>query len=110
MKRVEAPSYPISIFIAGSALGAAQCCREYCDKLGFCVTVTKTRYVYTNGESSGLVIGLINYPRFPATPAELWAHAEHLGAILRRRLNQESYSIQSPDRTVWISFHDEDTQ
>lgn len=103
MTRKECPSYPISIFIAGSAKDAGLIVRGYCDDNGFCVTVTETRYVYKGGFNFGVIIGLINYPRFPLNPDELWAHAEKIGALLCRRLNQESYTIQAPDKTVWFS-------
>ncbi len=103
----ETPSYPISIFIGGDAREASLRCRGYCDDVGLCVTVTETRYMYTGGMTFGVIVGLINYPRFPSTPDQLWAHAEALGARLCKGLKQESYTIQAPDKTVCIS-HRED--
>lgn len=108
MKRVEAPSYPVSIFIGGSGKDAAILARGYCDDVGLCVTVTETRYVYTGGLTFGVIVGLINYPRFPSDPATIWAHAEALGEVLCRRLKQESYTIQAPDKTMWFSHRPED--
>lgn len=108
MKRVEVASYPVSIFIGGNAKEAALWARGYCDDVGLCVTVTETRYVYTGGLTFGVVVGLINYPRFPLTGGEIWAHAEALAAILCRGLKQESYTIQAPDKTVWFSHRPED--
>ena len=106
--RAEAPSYPISIFIAGLATQAETTCLDYCDEVGFCVTVTETTYCYTGGESAGVIVGLINYPRFPKSQDEIWQHAEALAERLRVSLKQDSYSIQAPDKTVWISFRDQD--
>ena len=103
MKYVESPSYPVSIFIAGSAMEAETICHDYCDSVGFCVTVTETVYCYTGGEEAGVIVGLINYPRFPSKPAEIWAHAEALGLKLLVGLKQQSFTIQSPDRTKWFS-------
>jgi hypothetical protein len=108
MKRVEVASYPVSIFIAGSAWEAESACLDYCDATGFCVSVTETTYCYTGGEEAGIIIGLINYPRFPKEPHEIWARAEELAAMLRERLGQESYTIQAPDKTVWFSHRAED--
>jgi hypothetical protein len=108
--RAECPSYPVSIFIAGLAKDVALRCRAYCDDVGFCVTVTETRYVYTGGFQFGVIVGLINYPRFPMTPEQIWAHAEALADMLCKRLGQDSYSIQAPDRTVWISYRDQDAR
>jgi hypothetical protein len=103
----ENASYPISIFMAGDISAATDYVRQYCDESGLCVTVTPTSYIYTNGQEAGFVIGLINYPRFPAAPEELWTTAEDVAAYLRERLYQDSYSIQSPDRTVWYSWRKE---
>lgn len=108
MKIVETPSYPVSIFIAGDAMEAESICLDYCDKVGFCVTVTETVYCYTGGEEAGVVVGLINYPRFPSTPEQLWHHASVLAAHLLQGLGQQSYTIQAPDRTLWISHREQD--
>lgn len=98
------PSLPISIFIAGDYDAARQICRDFCDEVGFCVTVTATSYVYTGGEEEGVIVGLINYPRFPKSQAELADKALRLANRLREGLGQESYSIQYPDTTVWHSW------
>ncbi len=90
MTRTEAPSYPNSIFIAGRLWRADQVCRQYCDETGFCVTTTRTLYIYTNGQEPGVIVGLINYPRFPNTPEQLWERAETLAERLRVALEQES--------------------
>lgn len=108
MKIVETKSYPVSIFIAGSAMEAETICLDYCDAVGFCVTVTETAYCYTGGEQAGVIVGLINYPRFPSTPEEIWKHAKALAAQLREQLGQQSYTIQAPDKTLWISHRDSD--
>lgn len=103
MIRKEAPSYPVTIFIAGDPEEAFTDCAAYCDAVGLCVTVTSTTYVYTGGSEVGVAIGLINYPRFPSTPSEIWQRAEALAERLRGHLGQQSYTIQAPDRTVWFS-------
>jgi hypothetical protein len=108
MTRTEAPSYPVTIFIAGSFAEAIEICRQYCDQVGFCVTVDQTVYVYTGGMESGVRIGLINYPRFPKEPDEIRQHAEHLGIRLRLGLKQDSYTIMASDGTVWISHREQE--
>lgn len=108
MKCVEVPSYPASIFIAGDYASAIQTCRTFCDEVGLCVTVTETVYTYTGGQEAGVVVGLINYPRFPSKPEEIFARAEGLAERLCVELGQESYTIQAPDKTVWISYRKED--
>lgn len=98
----ECPSYPVSIFVAGKVLDAAVICRSYCDDVGLCVTVTPTEYMYTGGMEAGVIVGLINYPRFPASAPDIFAKAEELAHRLIEGLGQRSCSIQAPDRTVWI--------
>lgn len=107
MKRVEVPSCPVSIFIAGSVWDAETMCLAYCDEVGLCVTVTETTYCYTGGEEAGVIVGLINYPRFPSTPDAIWQQAEDLAARLCTGLAQKSYTIQAPDKTVWFSHRQE---
>lgn len=108
MRRVKVETYHVQIFIAGSAADIEDQCRTYCDEVGFCVSVTPTTYVYTGGEETGYIIGLINYPRFPSTPERIWQHAETLASRLRLEAGQDSYTIQAPDRTVWYSHRPED--
>jgi len=103
MKRVAVLSYPVSILIAGDVWQAETACLDYCDEVGLCVTVTETTYCYTGGEEAGVIVGLINSPRFPSDPTAIWQRAEQLGSILRERLKQDSYTIQAPDKTVWFS-------
>ncbi|HEX8413388.1 MAG TPA: hypothetical protein VF637_05815 [Sphingomicrobium sp.] len=105
---MEVASYPVSIFIAGSVWDAESACRDFCDEVGFCVTVTETNYCFTGGEEAGVIVGLINYPRFPAEPWEIRNRATDLAALLCDRLKQQSYTIQTPEKTVWISHREED--
>ncbi|RYD68385.1 MAG: hypothetical protein EOP58_00770 [Sphingomonadales bacterium] len=107
MIRAEVPSYPVSIFIAGERWKAEMMCLHYCDDVGLCVTVSEVEYCYTGGQESGVVIGLINYPRFPSAPGAIWQRAEELAARLCDGLSQQSYTIQAPDKTVWFSHRDD---
>lgn len=108
MRIESAPSYPVTIFIGGNMTQAEHICRDYCDEIGLCVTVDFARYIYTGGGEDGVVIGLINYPRFPKSPEEIWALAEALSERLLDGLGQQSYTIQAPDKTVWFSHRPED--
>lgn len=103
--RVET-TYRAQIFMAGDIGQAKQVCREYCKKVGLCVTVTPTDFIYTGGEEAGFVIGLINYPRFPATPEIIEEHAVALANVLRVRLCQHSFSIVTDVNTYWFSERD----
>lgn len=82
---------------------AKQVCREFCFEVGLCVTVDPVSYIYTGGEEAGVRIGLINYPRFPATNDQLRETANNLAERLMHRLCQQSYSIVGSDYTEWLS-------
>lgn len=102
MDRIEqAPTFWATIFMSGPIEQAKQICRQYCLDVGLCVTIEPTLYIYTGGEESGFRVGLINYPRFPASPALLQSHAEELAEKLRDALCQHSYTIMTPKATVW---------
>lgn len=77
-------------------------CREYCDKVGLCVTVTATKFVYKNGMEDGAIVGLINYPRFPKEPHEIKEQALELAGILLEKMEQYKVTIVFPDETVMI--------
>lgn len=101
-------SFPVSIYIAGSYLKALKIAQEYCDSVGYCVTVESNFYVYKDGKEAGVRVGLINYPRFPSDPATIVAKATELAERLRIGLKQESYSIETPHDTMWYSYRKED--
>ena len=61
----QAPSFPVTIYIAGRYPKAIKVVEKYCNEVGYCVTIKPTLYVYKGGEEHGVEVGLINYPRFP---------------------------------------------
>lgn len=97
------PTIRFDIFIAGDFAQAKQACREYCYAVGLCVTVEAVTYIYTGGEEEGVRVGLINYPRFPASRDEIRYKAKELAEKLLDRLCQHSYSLVGPDETEWFS-------
>lgn len=108
MKRVEVPSYPVQIWIAGDHAAAIEHMEQHVQEFPYCVTITPTTYVHTSGTDAGIIVGLINYPRFPAKPEAIWAKAEQIAAFLCEKLGQQSYTIQAADKTVWFSHRPED--
>ncbi len=94
----------VSIFIGGDEATAKQVCREYCTEVGLCVTVEPINYIYSYGEESGVKIGLINYPRFPDTEEGIFGKAESLSHLLLEMLCQRSFTIMTPDKTIWHSL------
>ena len=96
------PTFWAHIYMAGDIDTARCACRQFC-RTGLCVTVTPTDYIYTGGAESGFVIGLINYPRFPSTPDEIIARATDLATLLLDHCCQDSYTIMTPDKTIWMT-------
>ena len=104
----HAKSFPVSIYIAGSYSKALKILQEYCDDVGYCVTLSTTFYVYKGGKEAGVKVGLINYPRFPSDPVNIIAKAIEIAEKLRVGLKQESFSIETPHDTIWYSYRKED--
>ena len=94
----------VRIYIAGDIEQAKQVCREECMAEGLCVTVSPASYIYTGGEESGIVIGLINYPRFPSSPDRIVRRARVLAETLMKRLCQRSFSLMTPQETIRYSI------
>ena len=68
-------------------------CQEYVDKENLCVTVTPTKFFYTNGNECGAIVGLINYPRFPSIGNEVEDHAFALATQLKEKFKQKRVSV-----------------
>lgn len=107
----ESTAYKVEIFIGcdDDDFEVAQlACEDYCTDVGLCVTVTPTIYCYRNGRCMGLIVGLINYARFPKPHVEIWQQAVDLAYVLKRRLGQGSFTVQDGTRSVFVSTRDED--
>lgn len=73
---------------------------HYVDTEGLGVSVTDTQFVYTGGDEPGLIVGLINYPRFPSTQEDIRGKALALARRLKEYCKQQRVSIVFPDETV----------
>lgn len=104
----ESITHEVKIFVSGPIQLIKQACTEYCSDVGLCVTVTPTDYVYSHGEESGAIIGLINYPKFPSTPDEINKKAHELAITILNKTHHGSYTIQAPYKTIWFSRKKED--
>jgi hypothetical protein len=71
------------------------------------LTVTPTNFVYKNGQEPGVIVGLIDYPRFPSNSDEIRKRAIEIGELLLHRFSQMRLSIVCPDITMTI-FNDKD--
>lgn len=77
-------------------------CQWYVDKVGLCVTVEETHFIYAGGAEPGARIGLINYPRFPSKTWTVRMHAFTLAKHLMHQLKQERCSVVCPDFTYML--------
>lgn len=109
MHSLEEVTYWAEIAIAGDYDCARKSCRLFCES-GLCVTVTKTAFIYTGGEQAGVLVRLINYPRFPAGREEIIKTAFSLARRLRIDLCQDSFSIITPDKTFYDTRRAPDAQ
>lgn len=108
MKTIESETYVARIYICGSLEQIKQCCRA-CAAVNppgdprNCVTIERADFIYKGGEESGVVIGLLNYPRFPATPRVIWEKAVELARHLLEATYQDSVLVAGLDKTLWIT-------
>lgn len=103
-----ATSHTVRIWIAGDYADALRICRKFCATEGACFAISPVEYVYTGGQESGVCVTLINYPRFPNNAEALEMKAERLAHCLREGLFQQSFSIETPTETRWVSFREVD--
>lgn len=104
----KAPTWYANIWIAGDYARAVDACFAFCADVGLCVTVTRTTYVHSDGKEEGVCVRLINYPRFAEGAKALKRKAEALAEDLKIALNQDSYSIEYPDVTLWVTTRPQD--
>ena len=100
MKYQTCVANTVNIYIAGDISVAENTCRRYCDEQGFCVTVTPTNYIYKNGQETGMIVGLINYPRFPLSSEELFTHAHLIAELLLQAMGQDTCTIQDMTESI----------
>jgi len=95
-------TYTVKIYVSGPLAVIEQTCRKFCRR-GYCVTVDPTKFIYTGGEETGAVIGLVNYPRFPKDEAEIRVDATELALMLIEDTYQDSALIVTPETTTWLT-------
>ncbi len=100
-------AYWVKIYASGPIEVAKQLVRKECLRVGLCVTIEPTLFVYTGGEESGFCIGLIQYPRFPLPEHEIWERALDLATKIRDATYQLSFLIMDRDRVYWQTAKDD---
>ena len=92
LKEKTCETHVVKIYIAGDKNLARQVLQEYVME-GACVSISSEEYIYTMGNETGIVVNLINYPRFPKTKNQLTGQAIELAYILIERLYQGSCTV-----------------
>lgn len=100
---ISADTHWCRIYMSGPIDIAKHVIRAECMKEGLCVTIDPTTFLYTGGEEQGFVVGLLNYPRFPATANAIDERARKLAETLLDELHQHSTLVTSPLGTTWIT-------
>jgi hypothetical protein len=81
---------------------ARKICQDFTNEVKQCVTLTKTEYIYVKGKEQGIIVGFINYPRFPHKFPTLKNYAITLAKKLLIGLTQNRVSIVFDKTTVMI--------
>ncbi len=81
-------------------------CQNYVDEHELCLTITKTQFMYANGNEYGAIVGLINYPRFPDSEGNIKKYAIQLAKIFKKQFKQRRMSIMFPGTTIMLEEHE----
>jgi hypothetical protein len=81
--------------------------QNYCNEAKLGVTFTLTEFIYVDGGEPGVIIGLINYPRFPRSINEIKEKATAIAQGLMELCHQERVSIVFSDETVMLEKQEE---
>lgn len=103
MKVATAPTYAVRLYLSGPIEVAKQIIRAAAIREGICVTIEPTLFVYSGGEETGYVVGLVNYPRFPSEPRDIADRARHLLHLLMEGTHQWSGLMVTPTTTEWFT-------
>lgn len=77
-------------------------CDNYVNEVKDCVTITPTEYRYVNGSEPGVVVGWIQYPRFPRKRKEILRRALKLADILMRELGQFKVTVVTQNKSYML--------
>lgn len=103
MVETNAKSIKFEIYIGGDINQAKHNLAQLFSREDFCVSIDPTEFIYTGGRESGMIVRLINYPRFPRSHEELYEIAKDIAIDLIDYLGQSSCSIVGPNETIWFS-------
>jgi len=85
---------------------------DFCNSIGFCVTITPTKFIYRNvsaagvpnkGEEPGFIVEIIQYPLYPLETFTLKSRAETIAIALKELYQQNKVTIVYQDETTTIN-------
>ncbi len=80
--------------------------QDFCNEIKLGVTLTQTEFIYVDGAEPGVIVGLINYPRFPKPIKEIKENAIAIAQGLMDLCVQERVSVVFSDETVMLEKND----
>ena len=80
--------------------------QKFVDEKKECVTVTSTKFIYTDGNEPGVIVGLINYPRFPKLQYALKKRAVEIAKILMAAFKQNRVTVTMPNESLMLEQDD----
>lgn len=101
--KAESRTYQVEIHIAGNADDCRRACRAFCNLVGLCVSVTEQDFIYEGGSESGVMVRLIQYPKYEKSEEEIWKEGYSLARLLRDAMCQDSFLICDSEKTEWNS-------
>lgn len=103
----SAGTFTVKLYLSGPIEVAKQIIRAECLREGLCVTVDPTTFIYTGGEESGYVVGLLNYPRVPASSVDIENRAMDLMLKLLAGTYQHSGLLVTPCTSEWVTSREQ---
>jgi hypothetical protein len=77
-------------------------CDDFVNDIKDCVSVTETSFRYVDGFEKGVVVGYIQYPRFPRSFEEIEDRALELAKRLMTELNQYRVTVTTPRESFML--------
>lgn len=81
---------------------AFKICDNFVNERKDCVSITETNFRYVDGFEKGVIVGYINYPRFPRTESEILERALLLANRLMYGLNQFRVTVTTPNESIML--------
>lgn len=92
--------------IARQSGTASALCRRYCDDHKVGLTIAYTHLVYLGGSEPGMVVSLINHPRFPMHNSDVLQAALELADLLLIALDKERLTVvEVPGEALLVERH-----